>query len=40
MFFSFFSQILQEEKEKQELKHQVQVSEMMDKHAKEVQRLG
>lgn len=41
MYFSyFFSQILQEEKEKQELQHQVQLSELMDKQAREVQRLG
>ncbi|NWZ34085.1 CFA57 protein, partial [Brachypodius atriceps] len=32
-------QILEEEKEKQELQHQVQLYELMDKQAKEVQRL-
>uniref|UniRef100_A0A8D2P8L7 Cilia and flagella associated protein 57 n=1 Tax=Zosterops lateralis melanops TaxID=1220523 RepID=A0A8D2P8L7_ZOSLA len=32
-------QILEEEKEKQEQQHQVQLSELMDKQAKEVQRL-
>ncbi|XP_068879220.1 cilia- and flagella-associated protein 57 [Aphelocoma coerulescens] len=32
-------QILQEEKEKQELQHQVQLSELMDQQAREVQRL-
>uniref|UniRef100_A0A8C3R6X7 Cilia and flagella associated protein 57 n=1 Tax=Cyanoderma ruficeps TaxID=181631 RepID=A0A8C3R6X7_9PASS len=32
-------QILEEEKEKQELQHQVQLSELMDKQAKEVQQL-
>uniref|UniRef100_A0A8C0V724 Cilia and flagella associated protein 57 n=1 Tax=Cyanistes caeruleus TaxID=156563 RepID=A0A8C0V724_CYACU len=32
-------QILKEEKEKQELQHQVQLSELMDKQAREVQRL-
>ncbi|NXQ57490.1 CFA57 protein, partial [Anthoscopus minutus] len=32
-------QILQKEKEKQELQHQVQLSELMDKQAKEVQQL-
>ncbi|XP_009876698.1 PREDICTED: WD repeat-containing protein 65, partial [Apaloderma vittatum] len=32
-------QILQEEKEKQELQHQLQLSELMNKHAREVQQL-
>ncbi|XP_016155520.1 PREDICTED: LOW QUALITY PROTEIN: cilia- and flagella-associated protein 57, partial [Ficedula albicollis] len=32
-------QILQEDKEKQELQHQVQLSELMDKQAREVQQL-
>lgn len=40
VFSHFLSQILEEEKEKQELQHQVQLSELMDKQAKEVQRLG
>lgn len=41
MYFSYFlSQILEEEKEKQKLQHEVQLSELMDKQAKEVQQLG
>jgi len=41
VFFFFFSpQILQAEKEKQELQHQFQLSELMDKQAREVQQLG
>lgn len=40
IFLIFLSQILEEEKEKQEQQHQVQLSELMDKQAKEVQRLG
>lgn len=40
IFLIFFPQILQAEKEKQELQHQFQLSELMNKQAREVQQLG
>lgn len=38
--FFFSSQILQAEKDNQEMQHQLQVSELMNKHAKEMRDLG
>lgn len=38
--FLILYQILQAEKEKQELQHQSQLSELMNKQAKEMQDLG
>lgn len=39
-FMFFFPQILQAEKDNQEMQHQLQLSELMNKHAKEMRDLG
>lgn len=40
VLYVFFPQILQAEKDNQEMQHQLQLSELMNKHAKEMRDLG
>ena len=40
IFFSWCIQVLKTDKDKEESKHEEEMAELMDKHAKELQDLG